>query len=425
MTTLPQTDNAARLHVPVIVIGAGQAGLSMSWCLRARGIEHLVFERHRIAHEWRARRWDSFCLVTPNWQCQLPGYAYRGPDPHGFMVRDEIVAFLEDYARSFQPPLREGVGVDALRRAPRGGFEVDTSDGAFHCDQVVIATGGYHGFRLPPLSLRLPPDILQLHSSEYRNPAQLPRGATLVIGSGQSGCQIAEDLHLAGRQVHLATGGAPRVARFYRGRDVVDWLADMGHYDLPVDQHPLKEGVRGKPNHYVTGRDGGRDIDLRRFALEGMRLQGRLLDLCDGTARFGDDLARNLDQADAVSEGIKDAIDRHIAAQSLSAPAEARYQPPWTPPADQPREIDLAAAGIRSVLWSIGFHTNYRWVDLPAFDGRGYPTHQRGISAVPGLYFLGLPWMYTWGSGRFSGVARDAEYLLGRIVESLDREAAA
>ena len=249
-----------------------------------------------------------------------------------------------------------------------------------------------------------------MHSSEYKNAEVLPPGDVLVVGTGQSGCQIAEDLHLAGRRVHLCTGSAPRTARRYRGRDVVDWLFDMGYYDMPVDEHPQQERVRAKANHYVTGRDGGRDIDLRRFALEGMQLYGRLLEVRGSTLIFGDDLKRNLDGADAVAEKIKNSIDEYIAKRGIEAPVEARYQPVWEP-AEEPRELDFAVAGIGSVIWSMGYRTDYRWIEVPIFDGRGYPSHKRGVTAVPGIYFLGLPWLYTWGSGRFSGVARDAAYL--------------
>jgi putative flavoprotein involved in K+ transport len=235
-------------------------------------------------------------------------------------------------------------------------------------------------------------------------------------------------LHLAGRRVHLCVGSAPRVARRYRGRDVVAWLHDLGYYDLPVHDHPLKEAIRGRPNHYVTGRDGGRDIDLRQFACEGMQLYGRLTSVDDGRLTFAADLEQNLDRADAVAESIKDTIDAHIAKRGIAAPHEARYVPVWRPDGDV-RELDIRAAGIGSVIWSTGYASDFRWIDVPAFDGKGYPTHRRGVSSVAGLYFLGLPWLYTWGSGRFSGVARDAEYVadhlerVGRIGRS-DRHAA-
>ncbi len=240
----------------------------------------------------------------------------------------------------------------------------------------------------------------------------LPAGAVLVVGSGQSGCQIAEDLHLAGRKVHLCVGDAPRVARRYRGKDVVEWLHLMGYYDIPVHEHPLREGVRDKTNHYVTGRDGGRDIDLRQRALEGMELYGRLLDVSGQQAGLDDDLTQCLDQADQVSESIKTSIDGFIAQAGHLGAGGAALSPGLGPTAGAD-ELDYRAAGITSIVWCIGFRTDYSWIDLPVFNGRGQPAHVRGVTPVPGVYFLGLPWLYTWGSGRFSGVARDAEYLGG------------
>jgi putative flavoprotein involved in K+ transport len=382
----------------------------MSYCLKERGIDHLVFEKDRVAESWRSKRWDAFCLVTPNWQCQLPGFAYAGGDPNGFMVKDEIVNYIEAYAKSFNPPLHEGVTVTRLTRNGAKGFALSTTYRNFTADQVVVAIGGYHVATVPRMAEKFPETVKQMHSSEYKNAEALPPGDVLVVGTGQSGCQIAEDLHLAGRRVHLCTGSAPRTARRYRGRDVVDWLFDMGYYDMPVDEHPQQERVRAKANHYVTGRDGGRDIDLRRFALEGMQLYGRLLEVRGSTLIFGDDLKRNLDGADAVAEKIKNSIDEYIAKRGIEAPTEARYVPVWEP-AQEPRELDYAQAGIGSVIWSMGYRTDYRWIEVPIFDGRGYPSHKRGVTAVPGIYFLGLPWLYTWGSGRFSGVARDASYL--------------
>jgi putative flavoprotein involved in K+ transport len=407
----------AGAHYPVAVIGGGQAGLSVSYCLRERGIEHVVVERNRVGHEWRARRWDSFCLVTPNWQCKLPGYPYQGDDPDGFMVRDEIIRYLEDYVAHFRPPLVEGVSVTGLRRGVGGVFELSTSEGEFTADQVVVATGPYHTPSVPRMAERLPAGIEQIHSSRYRNPEQLPAGAVLVVGTGQSGCQIAEDLHLAGRQVHLAVGSAPRVARFYRGRDCVAWLDDMGYYDKGIDEFDDAGAVRMRVNHYVTGRDGGRDIDLRAFARDGMRLYGRLTGIHGTALDFADDLKVNLDRADAVAEGIKDGIDAHITARGIEAPSESRYVPVWEP-SEQPEALDLAEAGITSVVWSTGFTRDHRWVEIPAFDGRGYPMHWRGATSTPGLYFLGLPWQYSWGSGRFESVGRDAEFLADHIDAS-------
>ena len=423
----PSSRPAASLtgtHHPVVVVGGGQAGLSTSWWLRERDVPHVVLESERAGHAWTDRRWDSFCLVTPNWQCRLPGFPYDGDDPDGFMVRDEIADYLRRFIGSFGPPLVEGVRVTRLRARGGGGFELGFAHGdgtgTLTADQVVVATGPYQVPRIPRIAERLPDTIVQIHSADYRNPDQLPAGAVLVVGTGQSGCQIAEDLHLAGRRVHLATGTAPRVARFYRGRDCVAWLHDIGTYTKPVDAFDDVDAVRFRTNHYVTGRDGGRDIDLRKFALEGMALHGRLLGVAHGRARFAGDLRDNLDGADAVSEGIKDAIDAHIAAHGIHAPAEPRRPPVWEPgpEAEDPAELDLAAAGITAVVWCTGFGRDHRWIELPVFDGRGYPTHHRGVSSHPGLYFIGLPWQHTWGSGRFAGVADDAEYLAEQIVRA-------
>lgn len=405
---------AARPHHSVAIVGGGQAGLSLSHYLKQRSLDHVVFEKHQALHVWRTQRWDHFCLVTPNWQCKLPGHEYRGSDPHGFMKKDQILEYLEGFKAAVKAPLREGVAVQRVAPRPQGGFDIATSQGDFTADQVVVASGGYHQPIIPRMAERLPASVKQLHSEQYRHEGELPPGAVLVVGAGQSGAQIAEDLHLAGRQVVLAIGDAPRCARFYRGKDVVDWLADMGYYDMPVHEHPLREGVRDNTNHYVTGRDGGRDIDLRRFALEGMQLYGPLRDVQGTTLRFEPRLAAALDHADAIYNGINASIDRFIAAAGVQAPPGGVYEPVWRPEGER-SELDLAAAGIGTVIWCIGFTPDFGWLDVPVFNGRGQPHHQRGVTAHEGLYFLGLPWLHTWGSGRFSGVARDALYLAERI----------
>lgn len=407
-----------RTHYPVIVIGGGQAGLALSYHLQERETEHLILEKNRVGHAWRNERWDSFCLVTPNWQCQLPGFPYPGNDPDGFMPRDEIVAYIEAYRERIDPPLLEGVAVTSLREGEGGGFELETTRGAYTADQVIVAVSGYHVPTYPRQAERLPDHILQVHSRDYRNPDALPAGAVLVIGSGQSGCQIAEDLHLAGRKVHLSVGSAPKSPRLYRGRDAIAWLHDMGHYDLPIERHPLKEGVRRNANHYLTGRGGGREIDLRRFAHQGMQLHGRLKEADGARLSFAPDLARNLDAADKVAQGIKDGIDRFIAENGIQAPTDPVYVPVWHP-THEPVELDLEAAGITSVIWGTGFRSDWRWIGLPAFDGTGYPTHRRGVSSVPGLYFIGLPWLHSWGSGRFAGIARDALHIVEKVDERM------
>jgi putative flavoprotein involved in K+ transport len=402
-------------YYPVIVIGGGQAGLSISAHLKGKNIAHLVLEKNRIAHSWRHQRWDAFCLVTPNWQCQLPDFHYPGDDPHGFMPRDEIVAYVEAFAKQIEAPVREGVAVTGVTREAAGGFGLETSEGPMRAGSVVFAVSAYHVPNVPRIAERISEHIVQIHSAAYKNPRLLPDGEVLVVGSGQSGCQIAEDLHLAGRKVHLIVGSAPRCPRFYRGRDAVDWLDDLGQYDLPVEKHPLGERVRKNANHYLTGRDGGRDIDLRRFALEGMKLYGRLTDVVGGKLRLANDLAKNLDAADAVYNGICGLIDKHIREAGIEAQEGSHYQPVWQP--DNPAsELDLGASGITSIVWATGFRSDWSWVGLPIFDGGGYPVHQRGVTTVDGAYVLGMPWLHTWGSGRFVGVGRDAGYIAQHIA---------
>jgi putative flavoprotein involved in K+ transport len=397
-----------------VVVGGGQAGLSAAACLQRRGIRPLVLERNRIGHAWREQRWDSFCLVTPNWQCRLPDFPYDGDDPEGFMVRGDIVDYVRRFAEATDADVREGVSVERL--GERGGrYSLSTTAGEIEAEQVIVATGVYHTPKRHPQAERLPASVLQLDARDYRNPGQLPEGAVLVVGSGQSGCQIAEDLFLAGRRVHLSVGSAPRSPRRYRGRDVVEWLDRMGYYAMPIDQHPEPRVVRSKTNHYLSGRDGGREIDLRRHALDGMRLHGRLRGIGMDEIRFSCDLAAKLEQADAVYCRIRDSIDAYIQREGIEAPQEPPYQPCWQPPASDGDRLDLDREPLAAVIWCMGYGADFRWIDVPVFDGGGYPVHERGVTSSPGLYFLGLPWLQTWGSGRFSGVGDDAEHLAETI----------
>ena len=410
-----RADAGSPRRLPVVVIGAGQAGLSVAQALHRRGIRPLLLEKHRIGHAWDQQRWDSFCLVTPNWQCLLPDFPYRGPDPEGFMAKAEIVEYLQRFAAHVGADVREGVAVQRLRQnGPH--YRLLTTEGEIEAEQVVVATGGYHRPRRPSDAARLPQGILQLDARDYRNPHSLPPGSVLVVGSGQSGAQIAEDLFLAGRRVHLSVGSAPRSPRRYRGRDVVDWLERMGYYAMPIHEHADPQAVRAKTNHTLTGRDGGREIDLRRRALEGMHLHGRLLTIQPERIHFADDLATNLDQADAVYCRIRSSIDAWIREQGLDAALEEPYTPCWQPaPAADPG-LDLRHEPLAAVIWCTGYRSDFRWIDVPVFDGGGQPAHERGVTQSPGLYFLGLPWLHTWGSGRFCGVADDAEYLASLIA---------
>lgn len=405
-------------HIPVVIVGGGQAGLSVSYCLTQKGIAHIVFERYGKFHSWRQNRWDTFCLVTPNWQCRLPDFPYAGDDPHGFMLKDEITAYLDAFADSFSPPLHENVTVTRVAHGTRG-YEVDTSIGSWTCDQVVIATGGYDNPILPPYAADLDPAIAQIHSVDYRRPSQIAQGATLVIGTGQSGVQIMEDLVRDGRKVHLAVGPAPRSPRKYRGRDATDWLYDMGHYAITIDTHPDPVKALTQTNHYMSGRDGGKEIDLRRFVVEDdIALYGSVAGMAGSTIRFLPDLARNLDDADKSYLGIRSVIDDYIAREGIDAPEEAAFAKLWEPEAEV-TEVDAAALGITSVIWSIGFRPDYSWIHVDVFDERGKPRFHRGVTEVPGFHFIGLGWLNTWGSGRFLGIAEDSRYLANAIAAQL------
>ncbi|MGO7873399.1 MSMEG_0569 family flavin-dependent oxidoreductase [Rhizobium leguminosarum] len=407
------TTPSLKSHYSAVVVGGGQAGLSASHYLKRHGIDHVVFEKKTVAHKWKNERWDAFCLVTPNWQCQLPDHPYDGTDPHGFMVKDEILAYVDRFVNKVEAPVFEQTGVTSLEK--HGGlFRLETSAGAVTADAVVIATSLYADPAIPRAGERLPEDITQIHTAAYRNADQLPDGGVIVVGSGQSGCQIAEDLHLADRKVHLVTGNAPRCARFYRGRDVVDWLSDIGQYDITVEHDGMTK-KKHDTNHYLTGRDGGRDIDLRKFALEGMALYGRMSGVAAGRMLFEPNLKANLDGADRVYNGINALIDRHIAEKGIEAPAGSSYVPVWEPEAEI-AELDLKAEGITSVIWATGFSPDWSFVGLPIFDGNAYPVHRRGVTAVDGVYVLGLPWLWTWGSGRFLSVGRDAEHVVGHLA---------
>ena len=397
-----------------VVIGGGQAGLSASYHLQKRNVNHIVLDRQSPGWTWQNQRWDSFCLVTPNWQCQLPGFPYSGPDPQGFMAKEDIVTYVKAFADYINPPLRSGVTVTAVTSNKDLGFCVETDQGLFYARSVIVAIGANHNpITVPSVADGLPHRIQQLHALTYRNPESLPDGDVVIFGSGQSGCQIAEDCHLAGRKVHLAVGSAPRSPRRYRGRDVVDWLNELGHYDLTVDEHPLGKGAAAKTNHYVTGRGGGHEIDLRRFYLDGMGLYGHLSGYRNGHLEFADDLTKNLDNADAAAFKIRKMIDQWIEQKGIVAPTELAYVPPWTPGNDHPQKLNVDQVG--SVIWCIGFCADFSFIKFPIFDQRGIPEHQRGITQIPGLAFVGLPWQHTWGSGRFASVGDDAEFIVEQL----------
>lgn len=402
--------------VDTVVVGGGQAGLSVSWHLKLAGREHVVLDRGQIGDTWR-NRWDSFCLVTPNHLCRLPGFPYDGDQPHGFMPRDEIVRYIERYAASFAPPYRSGVEVRQISSANGSGrFDLTTSEGMLRAENLIVTVGTHQHPNIPVWHEDLPGGVTGLHTRDYRNPAQLPDGAVFVVGSGQSGCQVAEDLHLAGREVHLAVGNAGRIPRRYRRRDILDWDLATGYMEMPVDQHPKGTAIRFKAHPHLSGRDGGHTINLRQMALDGVRLHGKVLGVENGCLRLLDDLAETLDGIDDFCRTEIDGIDKFIDDNGLDPPPEEVPPIDWQPDPEPPL-LDLVEAGISTVIYATGFHYDFGWINLPIFDERGYPRYRRGVTELPGLYFCGLHWMQTQGSGLFYGIGKDAEFVVGHLVD--------
>ena len=388
------------------VIGAGQAGLAVSHELTELGIEHVVLERGRVGQTWRDR-WDSFCLVTPNWSVQLPGGGYDGPEPDGFMPRDEIVGHLERYAAD--APVREGVEVDGVDVGD--GFVLRTSAGDLAGDALVVATGTYRRPHLPPAAETLPAGLVRLTVDDYRSPAGLPDGAVLVVGSGQTGCQLAEELHNAGREVVLSCGRAPWLPRRPGGRDLVWWLHESGFLDATVDTLPGPE-ARLFANVLATGRDGGHDLHLRVLRDRGVTLAGRFVGTEGGQAQFADDLG------DSVAWG--DDRYRQLAGLFAELARDRGLEPPLQEPepfdASSPASVELDRLG--AVVFTSGFRPDYAsWLPAHAFDALGFPLHRDGESTVvPGLYFLGTHFLRKRKSSLLIGVGEDAAIVARRIA---------
>ena len=407
----------------VIVIGAGQGGLCTSYFLSERGIDHVVLEREVLGDSWRNRRWDSFTLVTPNWTIRLPGAEYGGPDPDGFMPRDEFAAYLARWAERFGCPIRTGVAATGLGRGGSRRLRVDTADGSLEAPVVVVATGTMQAPRRPGLAEAVSPRIRQLDAETYRNPGGLAPGAVLVVGSGQTGVQIADELRLSGRRVLLSAGGATRVPRRYRGRDCVAWLVELGFFDRTPEmlESPAQ---RFRAEVQASGRDGGRAVGLHSLRREGVELLGRLTAADGEHLRFADDLRRNVDNADRFSRAFQQRVDAYVERNGIDAPHPTDEELDGEPPegdwsvAHRP-SIDLGDEGVATIIWATGFSYDFSWIDFPVRDEAGYPVTDRGVTSVPGLYFMGLNWMVKRKSGLLYGVGEDARHVAGHIAEYL------
>lgn len=399
-----------------VIVGGGQSGLALSFLLTEQGRNHVVLEKHhRVGETWR-RRWDSFTLVTPNWQLQLPGHPYRGTDPDGFTPRGGVVDYLEAYAGLFNPPLRFGANVTSVQRVDDG-YAVTVGEHTYETRNVVVAAGTFQRPRIPDAARRIPRSVTQLHSADYRNPAQLPPGPVLVVGNGQSGSQIALELLESGRPVSLCVGNAGRLPRRYRQRDGMWWAMQLGMLDQTVDELDSPD-ERFHANPQISGRDGGSDINPHEFARDGMRLFGHLSDAADGRVLLAPDLHDNLAMADMMASRFREGVDAYVARTGLDVPDEIVSEPTDGYEEEIQTELDVAEASIGSVIWATGYQWDYSWVEVPVFDDRGYPIQHRGVTAVPGLYFLGLHWLHTRKSGLFLGVGEDAAHVAVHMAHS-------
>jgi putative flavoprotein involved in K+ transport len=403
-----------------VIVGAGQAGLTMSWWLQQAGVEHVLVERRETLGGGWQDRWDAFRLVSPNFASALPGHPYEGSDPDGFMTRDEIAARVAAYATVVDAPvvLATEVTRAAEQASVAGRFIVETSRGDIRARDVVAATGAFHTPKIPPTAA-FGPRIHQVHAHHYRNPEALPPGGVLVVGTGQTGVQLAEELHEAGRAVSLSVGHCGRAARRYRDRDWFWWVIELVRNgpavgaELPTAENLPDPRQRFACNPHMSGHRGGHDTNLRRFAANGIRLVGRFREAVGERARFADDLEANLRFADGFfDERIRPLFEKYAERAGLDLPPDDREQFDHTVP--EVTELDLAAEGISTVVWTTGYAPDYGWLEMPILDEFGVPRHVRGVSEVPGLTFLGMLFQLDNGSANLTGVARDAEYLASR-----------
>jgi putative flavoprotein involved in K+ transport len=403
-------------RVETVIIGGGHAGLTMSYSLSQLGREHVILERGRVGERWRSERWDSFCFQFPNWTIELPGYKYQCDNPDAFAPGHEVVRFLDGYADFINAPVRCGVDVTSLERTNNSSrYLLSTNSGAIEAANVVIATGPYQLPVIPTMSAHVPKNILQVHSNAYRNAGQFPPGAVLVVGSGASGCQIADDLNQSGRQVYLSVGRHSRMPRRYRGQDFAYWGAALKRPEQIVDTVP--PALRKGSEVLLTGANGGYDVDLRAMAARGIVLLGHLQGINDGNLTLADDLSQNLAKGDESLENFKRAVDEYVTKNGLEFPAEREPTVESHIPSPVSR-LNLKDAGLSAIVWASGFRCNFDCVKLPIFDEAGEPMHRRGVTQYPGIYFLGLRWLYKRKSAfllRASG-AEDAAYLAEQIT---------
>jgi putative flavoprotein involved in K+ transport len=408
------------MRTTAVVIGAGQAGLAMSWWLARRGIDHVVLERGaRVANTWRSERWDSLTLLTPNWQSRLPGFAYEGDRPDGYRTLGETIEYLDAYARHVAPPLRLRCPVSAVRARDEG-YEVESADGTWRCCAVVIATGAFNLPRVPELARALPPDIAQITPAQYRGPSALPEGGVLVVGAAATGAQLADEIRRAGRDVILAVGEHVRAPRTYRGRDIQWWMDATGLNDESFDQVENLDRARALPSFQLAGLADRRDIDLNALRAIGVHFVGRLAGVRENKLQLSGSLRNVCELADLKMNRLLNTFDQW-AAEHGSHGSDRNFDPvhrfaPTIVDAVPALGLDLARRGIRTILWATGFRADYRWLELPVLDRKGNVLHEGGVvTGAPGLYVLGLPFLRRRKSTLIDGVGDDARDLSAHL----------
>ncbi len=395
-----------------LIVGGGQAGIALSEHLGRLAIPHIVLERDRIAERWRTGRWDSLRANGPAWHDRFPNLEFDCP-ADDFPTKDQYVEYFEAYVKKFDMPLRTGVSVNSVeRQTAKQGFIVETSDGTIEAKRIVAATGPFQHPVIPPIAPKNG-QLTQLHSADYRNPEQLPDGAVMVVGAGSSGTQIADELQRSGRQVYLSVGAHDRPPRSYRGRDFCWWLGVLGLWDL-VAMEPGKEHV----TIAVSGAYGGKTIDFRSLAHEGIILTGMTKSFTSGSVTFEADLVRNLSAGDDSYMQLLSKADAYIEANGLDLPEEPEARAKMSDPdcvINPLLELDLEEVGVNTIIWATGYTQEYSWLKVNAFDEDNKPKHQRGVSSEAGVYFLGLPWQSRRGSSFVWGVWHDAKYIADQI----------
>lgn len=406
------------MQVGVVVVGAGQAGLAMSRHLAAAGLDHVVLERGEVASSWRTERWDSLRLLTPNWMCRLPGCQFEGPDRDGYQTAAETAGWLEAYACRTGAPVRTRVTVRQVRRATRG-FEVATDDGCYLAAAVVVAAGASSDPRIPAVAAELPRRIDQVTAMAYRSPAQLDAaGDVLVVGASASGVQIAHELRRSGRSVTLAVGEHVRLPRTYRGRDIYHWLEAIGQLDERYDEVEDIERARRHASVQLVGHPSRMSLDLNALSDAGVEFVGRLMAVSGGVAQCSGGLASLTANADLKQTRLLQRIDDFVTEHECSDEVPAPDRPVPTRLGAVPTEVDLGR--FTTVIWATGYRPSYPWLDRAAFDRRGRVAHDGGVSPVPGLYVLGLPFLRRRRSNLIAGVGQDAAELLPYLLAHLD-----